>query len=67
MNWYDKRKETLTSTYHSDKKQSLKHTPSLSHSQPLTNENIDIIPEPEPTNEKDHSQSIHGTLLTLSS
>ena len=57
-------------TCHSDKKQTLKHTPSLSHSQSLMNDNIDIIPEPEPEPEPDKqhhpSQSIHGFIILFS-
>ena len=55
-------------TCHSDKKQTLKHTPSLSHSQSLMNDNIDIIPEPEPEPDKQHhpSQSTHGFIILFS-
>ena len=57
-------------TCHSDKKQTLKHTPSLSHSQSLMNDNVDIIPEPEPEPEPDNqhhsSQSIHGYIIQFS-
>ena len=41
-------------TCHSDKKQTLKHTPSLSQSQSLMNDNVDIIPEQEPEHENKH-------------
>ena len=55
-------------TCHSDKKQTLKHTPSLSHSQSLMNDNIDIIPEPELEPDKQHhpSQSTHGFIILFS-
>ena len=55
-------------TCHSDKKQTLKHTPSLSHSQSLMNDNVDIIPEPEsePDNQHHSSQSIHGYIIQFS-
>ena len=53
-------------TCHSDKKQTLRHTPSLSHSQSLMNDNVDIIPEPEPDNQHHSSQSIHGYIIQFS-
>lgn len=55
-------------TCHSDKKQTLKYTPSLSHSQSLMNDNVDIIPEPEPEPDNQHhsSQSIHGYIIQFS-
>ena len=55
-------------TCHSDKKQTLKHTPSLSQSQSLMNDNVDIIPEPEPEPDNQHhsSQSIHGYIIQFS-
>ena len=55
-------------TCHLDKKQTLKHTPSLSHSQSLMNDNVDIIPEPEPEPDNQHhsSQSIHGYIIQFS-
>ena len=55
-------------TCHSDKMQTLKHTPSLSHSQLLMNDNVDIIPEPEPEPDNQHhsSQSIHGYIIQFS-
>ena len=53
-------------TCHSDKKQTLKHTPSLSHSQSLMNDNVDIIPEPEPDKQHHPSQSTHGFIILFS-